>query len=231
MVSAEKRRVCAVILAAGSSLRFGEGNEKIKAKICGKSVLTHTVAAFEQAESISSIIVVARECDIEFARCELWQFKKVEKIIAGGACRAESAKIGALIADAELVAIHDAARCLITPKMINAVVEAAIINGAATLASAVYDTVKRVDPEQKIVETVPREQLVLATTPQVFLLRTYLDALNKSEALETVTDDNLLLEKAGVRVLAVVTDEPNLKITTKEDLKYCEFILGEREKT
>ncbi len=230
--NARNKHVAAIILAAGKSLRFGDNIEKIKVKICGDTVLCHTVAAFEKADTISSIVIVAKDQDIDFVKENTSRFGKVEKVVSGGDSRAESARLGFFAVDEEaaFVAIHDAARCLVTPDMIDETVRAAFAHGAASLANKVYDTVKKTDADGKISSTVPREALLLAATPQVFSRDLYSDALDKNSGLDDITDDNSLLERIGVKIFPVITDIPNLKITTKEDIGYCEYILSERRR-
>ena len=129
--------------------------------------------------------------------------------------------------DIDFVAIHDAARCLITPDMINSVVAVAKSFGAATAGCAVYDTVKCVE-NGEIVGTVSREGLFLAQTPQVFDRVLYAKALVSDLDFDCITDDNMLMETIGVRVKCVNTGPTNVKLTTKLDLDYAEFLLSKR---
>lgn len=226
------KKVTAIILAAGNSLRFGDGSEKVKIEILGDTVLAHAVAAFENAETVNSIIIVAKDTDIGFVKEHTRRFRKVVGVVAGGESRAQSARVGVLStgSDTEYVAIHDAARCLVTPCMIDDANRAAFVHGAASLVTKIYDTVKKIDSDGKISQTLSRDELLLAATPQVFSRELYLRALEENEDLMGVTDDNSLLEKIGVKVFPVITDAPNLKITTKADIGYCEYILSERGK-
>ena len=110
------RTVAAVILAAGSGSRMSSDVTKQRMSIVGESVLLRSVRAFEKAPSVSSITVICREDEIEWARAELKEIKKLSSVECGGKTRAESAKIGFNLScgTADFVAIHDAARCLVT---------------------------------------------------------------------------------------------------------------------
>lgn len=216
----------AVILAAGVGSRMMSDITKQKMIICGKSVLYRSAAAFERAETVDEIVVVCRAGETDFAIRELSDFKKVKRIVIGGATRRESAErgFGAISEEAGYVAIHDAARCVVTPKLIDRVCTAAYVHRAASAAAAVTDTVKRTDGEGFITETVPRDRLLLAQTPQIFEKSLYESALGAFGA-EEITDDNMLIELSGVPVYPVVTDEYNFKITTRKDIEYAEFLI------
>ena len=163
-------RCCGIILAAGVGSRMGAATTKQKIKILGRSILYYTLSAFENCPDIDDIVIVVREDEIEFAKCESAGMKKVYAITVGGDCRAESARMGFLDIppQTELVAIHDAARALITPDNISAVVKVAAETGAATAASRLTDTIKFVNNEGIIEQTIGRGALRRAETPQVF---------------------------------------------------------------
>ncbi len=226
-------RVCAVILAAGSGSRMNIGVTKQKLTIRGKSVLCHSVEAFERCEDITDIILVVKNNEVDFARQEaLDKFSKLRKIVCGGKTRFESAMRGfeAIDFPCQFVAIHDAARCLILPDMITKVVRNAAIYGAASAATVVVDTVKRVDKDDFALCTENREELRLATTPQIFDYELYGKAVR--EALEKkidVTDDNMLMEHIGVKVHMTDVGKTNIKITYAEDVAFAEYILERRD--
>ena len=158
---------------------------------------------------------------------------KPVKLVSGGACRAESAKNGFEAVDkkSDFVAIHDAARCLITPEMIDKTVLKAHKFGAATAVCGVFDTVKTVDENGKITATIPRQTVFRAQTPQVFRNDLYRTALDSCDDLGSITDDNMLLENIGVSIYAVDLGPDNIKITTAEDLTLAKNILTERGQT
>ncbi len=227
--SGRATHVCAIILAAGSGSRMRSDVTKQKMSIGNMSVLRRTVVAFDACSDVHSLVVAVREDEVDFAKRELDGIKKPMKIVVGGKNRAESAiaALGAVSADTTHVAIHDGARCLIKPIMISSVVLEAIRCGAASAVSLVYDTVKKIDGEGNIVATVDRNTLVRASTPQVFEIGIYKKAIANSSADTSVTDDNMLVERLGIPVKAVDVGTANIKITTMQDLKYAEFLLGE----
>ena len=224
-------KVAAVILAAGSGTRMLSDVTKQRMHIRGESVLHRSVRIFSECENISSIVVVCRADELEWAESELSDVLKPYRIISGGKTRAESAKLGfgAIPNDSDYVAIHDAARCLVTADIIDSVISAAIFYGAATASTPVTDTLKRVDSESKIVETIPRESIYSASTPQVFSTLLYKKALSEAKNIESFTDDNMLIEALGHEVVCVDTGRENIKITTPDDVSYAEYILGKRE--
>ena len=147
------------------------------------------------------------------------------QIVSGGDRRQDSvANAFAAIADrADIVVIHDAARPLVTDAIIRRTVEAAVESGAAIAAIRVSDTVKRGDAAQRIIETLPRDRIYLAQTPQAFRTSVLRDALGLAD---DATDEAALAERAGYAVRLVEGASRNLKITTAEDLAMAEHLLG-----
>ncbi len=229
----ENKKVYAIILAAGTGSRMGADITKQKMLLCGRSVISRTVGTFYECDCIDGIVVVGRRDELEFLKNELSSYAgKIHAVVAGGSTRFESAKagFGALPDGVTHIAIHDGARPLVTEGIIKAVVNAAEIHGAATDATPIYDTVKRVDNNGFIRETLDRSTLLGARTPQAFSYEIYAKALESAGDGADVTDDNMMAEAVGVSVYAVASDIPNPKITTMSDLKYADFLLKEREK-
>lgn len=226
----KKNYVTAIILAAGCGSRMGMDKTKQSIKLFGKSVLWHTVNAFSLCTEVDAIVVVCREDECTWAKSELSGFDKLAVITPGGDTRAESARMGfvAIPEATDYVAIHDAARCLITPKDIENVINSAYISGAATAATAVTDTLKATD-SGVITSTLSRVGVYSAQTPQVFAREIYRNALDASACDPSVTDDNMLVERLGVNISVVDTGKRNIKITTREDLDYAEYIISGRE--
>ncbi len=226
----EKKFTSAIILAGGVGSRMKSDTTKQKMKICGQSVLMRTVSAFSMADTVDEIIVVCREGELDFAKSELSAFKKPIKYTAGGKTRQESAKNGfaAISEKCEYVAVHDAARCMITPCLINKVANAAYIHRAASAVTPITDTVKTVSSDGFITSTVERDMLKAAGTPQIFEKELYKKALEAADGKE-VTDDNMMAELIGVPVFAVESDDVNFKITTQKDIKFAEFLLAKPE--
>ena len=153
--------------------------------------------------------------------------------MAGGAERHDSVAEGLrhVRQEAELVAVHDAARPCVTSEMIDAVFAKAADCGAAILASPIVATVKRVGPEGLIEQTVPREGLFEAQTPQVFRRDWITEAYQRrAEVSGPITDDACLLEALGRKVYVVQSDPTNIKITTRSDLALASAILKSRPK-
>ena len=225
------KKTAAIVLAAGSGSRMSADKTKQMLEIDGKSILKHTLLAFEAAKSISEIVVVCRDGEQNFVNNELQSIGKCSKIVTGGKCRAESASNGfyQISDDIEYIMIHDAARCLITPYEIDLVAKAVYEYKAATASVAVSDTLKRCNGK-RITETVPRKDLRAVQTPQAFERDLYSRALACAPIIdETITDDNMLLENMGISPYCVETLPSNIKITTSYDLEFAEFILLKRK--
>jgi len=224
-------KTIAIILAGGSGQRLGGDVPKQNLLLEGVSVLERSVKAFSDCSEIDGIVVVCREDDVLKTKELLCsRYCKIFAVIKGGESRAASAKNGFLVcpSDTDFVAIHDAARCLITPEMIAKVVKAAKQYGAATACAQLTDTVKRVTPDGKILETVAREELRRAQTPQIFSYELYEKALLTAYS-DSLTDDNMLLEKIGVMPALVDLGDENLKITTKADFLQANAIIRSRK--
>ncbi len=223
--------VSAIIVAAGSSRRMGF--DKLAADLCGESVLTRSMLAFEACPEVVEIRVVTspeKMGGVTEAAKRLGLSKFVEAI-EGGAERHLSVNAGLerVGEQCTLVAVHDGARPLITPAAISRCVEVARAHGAAALAHRVADTLKRGDDEGRVVGSVSRDDLWAMETPQVFsvkLLRTAYAAVLKRG--EVVTDEVSALMGNGPQVMLVENPEPNLKITVPGDLVVAEAILKGR---
>ena len=228
----KKHSVMAIILAAGSGRRMGADITKQRMEILGKSVLRRTLEAFDEASEIDGITVVAKSDELDFVKETASGINKLYKIVSGGKSRAESAKNGfySIEKGFDTVLIHDAARCLIAPDTIDSVARAVYIHGAVTLAARVTDTLKRTDENGMIAQTVKRDGMLAVQTPQAFSYDVYRRALESAAVLdETVTDDNMLVERLGLPIYPVITDLVNLKITTPSDVDLAEFILRKRQ--
>ena len=222
-----KNKLIAIILAAGSGSRMGGNTTKQRMLLCGESLLKRSVRAFEKSDLIDGIILVSREDEVAWAREETKEFSKLLMVVSGGNSRVESARIGfsQLPCDAELVAIHDAARCLIKSEDISLIAEKAIVYGAASAVASVVDTVKMVDDDGLIHDTIPRDRLFIAQTPQIFAKDIYEKALLQYKESEKITDDNMLLELMGNRIYPVNIGKYNIKLTTAEDFDYAEYLI------
>lgn len=225
-----QKRVTAIILAAGDGRRMGLSEKKQFLMLSGIPVIRRAVEAFVSCEAVSDIVIVTAEEDVRRTRELLLGLdEKPVNIVAGGKTRAESARLGFLAAplDTDFVAFHDGARPLISAADIAAVISAAAEFGAATAGRAVTDTVKRMNKDGVISETLPRTELFLAATPQVFSRELYAASLLCDT--ESDTDDNMQIERIGGKIRCVETDSENIKITTATDLEYAEYLIGRKK--
>lgn len=232
--AAGKKRFCsAVILAAGSGSRFDDSRAKQFLEIRGESVLLRSVRVFQESELFQEIVVVTRAADREGVQKILRDagMTKVVRVIAGGDTRQESAKRGfdAVNPVCTYVAIHDAARCLLTDGMVDAVMESAFVTGAAACAQRAVDSLKRTNGAGDITETIDRENCWQVQTPQVFLADMYRAAAYLAEKDHVLaTDDCALCERLGFSVRLVDCGRTNMKITYPEDVVIAEAILDAR---
>jgi 2-C-methyl-D-erythritol 4-phosphate cytidylyltransferase len=221
----------AIIVAAGSSRRMGFN--KLFATIAGKPVIAHAIQAFERSRSVTEIIIVARKDQhdeiTELARAK--SFKKVRSIIAGGEHRQDSVRAGLdrLDDEAKYVAVHDAARPLVTPEQIEDVYAQCRMHGAAALAEPINDTPKRADVDLMITASVDRHQLYAMQTPQIFERGLIEEAYRAVYAGNvSVTDEVSAVERFGRKVVLVLNEDFNFKITYPRDLGLAEFVLKQR---
>lgn len=218
-----------IVLAAGSSSRMGQ--DKIMATVGDLPVIVHTLQAFEPVPEVNEVIVVTREELVpEIAGlCKVFGLNKVKKVVRGGDSRVQSARIGTLEADhdAQLIAIHDAARPFVTMEVIQSAILKAAETGAAAPAIPVKDTIK-VARDGLVEYTPDRSELYAVQTPQVFDAALIRAALQKAlDDGAEVTDDCSAVERLGMKVSLTAGDERNFKLTTPADLMLAETILQE----
>ena len=220
-----------IIVAAGGSQRMGF--DKLFALLGDKPVIAHTLAAFERAECVDEIILVGRDDRLaelqELIRRA--EFKKVRHVVSGGVHRQDSVQAGLnLLGPAvRYVAVHDAARPLITCEQIARVFAGCRIHGAAALAEPITDTLKRGDENCFVCGGVDRAGLYAMQTPQIFsrdlLIEAYKTVTKKNLS---ITDEVSAVEQLGAKVLLVPNDEFNLKITYPRDLALAQSFLNRR---
>ncbi len=228
--------VCSLIAAAGAGRRMGAGVNKVFMPLGGEPVLLHALRAFESCDAVDEITVVASPAEVDAASALVRATRglsKVRRVVAGGERRQDSVFNGLRSLDAacDIVVVHDGARPLIRPELIARVVAAARKSGAAIAAVPIRDTVKLVR-EGVVVETLDRESLWAAATPQAFrrdlLEAAYEKALTSGADGPIATDDAMLAEAAGIAVTVVPGDADNIKITTRDDLAAAEALLAAR---
>lgn len=219
----------AVIVAGGASVRFA--SDKLMADLNGIPILIRSVLAFQQCRAIQTIVLVTRrgrEEDIR-ALCSRWQVSKLYRVVAGGETRALSSLRGvqAVPAQAELIAIHDGCRPLVSQPVILDALDTAHRLGAALPAVPVKDTIKKVQAGT-VVGTPDRAALFAAQTPQCFQAGLIRRALEQA-ADQDITDDCMAVERAGGRVFLSPGSEKNIKITTPLDLTLARALLREED--
>lgn len=230
--AAQRPWCTALVAAAGNSTRMG-GVNKLLQPLDGVPVLARTLQALQGAKRVDEIVIATRETDIVAISqlCRTYAITKVTKVVRGGTSRAQSVLLAALEADgrAELLAVHDGARPLATPSLIDAVIEQAARCAAAVPVIAVKDTVKVVRGDA-VERTLDRRELAAAQTPQVFevsLLKAALQAALEQGA--EITDDCSAVERLGKIVYLAEGSEENIKLTTPTDFVLAEAILRARE--
>lgn len=224
--------VSGIILAGGSSTRYGTGENKTLVELCGRQVLEYSLQVFLQSPLLEEVILAAKAGEETLLRELAATFcpPKTVRVVTGGADRADSVKNALEAARGETVLIHDGARPLVTPEMIKDCLTALEEADGATVAVPSCDTVKLADSNGYVTTTTERSKTWLIQTPQAFR-REELLALHRSiTERETVTDDCMLLERAGRRVKLVMGSYRNLKITTPEDRELAEFYLEKRNR-
>ncbi len=220
----------AIIVAAGTSRRM-QGQDKLWLPLAGRITLARTIDVFNASPLIESIVLVLNAMRIADATalCQREQWRKVVAIVPGGSRRQDSVCRGldALVDTAPSstwVMIHDGARPLVTPALLETGLKAARKYGAAIAAVPVKDTIKRVEHGQ-VGATLDRGQLWAVQTPQIFSLPLIHNAHHSPVAQNEVTDDAALLELLGQPVAIFPGAYTNIKITTQEDLLVAEAFL------
>lgn len=225
--------VAVIIPAAGQSSRFGGREKKPFVNVGGRAVWQRSAELFWTRDDVSKVYVVISPDDRELfeIRYRAAMVFANAQVVPGGAERFESvANALALIPDGvEFVAVHDAVRPLCPSNLIDGVFAAAQKHGAAMLAVPVADTLKRVNDQNQITETVSRAGLWSAQTPQVFRRDWLVEAYAmRSKLRQSITDDAQLVEAIGHPVFVVPSSPTNFKITTKDDLDLAEAIVAAR---
>jgi 2-C-methyl-D-erythritol 4-phosphate cytidylyltransferase len=214
-----------LVVAAGSSSRMGF--DKMTAPLQGRPVVEWSLRAFQQCSEIThGVLVCAPDRIAEFQKL-VAPYPKFQHIVAGGSERSASVLNGlrALAPFAPgYVAVHDAARPLVTPALITHILAAARIHQAASAAQRVSDTLHRGDAQGVLLETVPREGVFAMQTPQAAGFDILLAALQAHQAGST--DEVSALIASGIHPVAILNDQPNFKITYPQDLKLAEALMA-----
>ena len=215
-----------MIAAAGTGERLGAGGPKAFVELAGRPMLEWSLDAFRGASSIDEIVIAAPPDDQERAA------EQGVVAAAGGAHRSESVANALALCGGEIIVVHDAARPLVTAGLIDAVVQelAADQDVAGVIAATpVTDTVKQASDGREVERTLDRSGLWAVQTPQAFRADALRDALADPDSLPDASDDAMLVERRGGRVLIHSTSPDNIKVTTPFDLRVAELLLRERK--
>ena len=221
-------RASGLIVAAGGSRRMGF--DKITAPLAGRPLVTWSLAAFEACDAIGPCALVCAKSRLDEFTELAAPYKKFQRIVSGGASRSDSVLNGLRALESfapALVAVHDAARPLVSSAILSLVVAAAAEWGSAVAAEPVGDSLHRTDATGHLVETVSRENLWAMQTPQVAGLVALRGALESAKSAgQEVTDEISALIQAGLHPQAVFHGNLNFKVTFPSDLALAEAVLG-----
>ncbi|MBU5443731.1 2-C-methyl-D-erythritol 4-phosphate cytidylyltransferase [Paenibacillus sp. MSJ-34] len=226
-----KRKLGAVVVAAGKGSRMGTEESKQYLRLGNKPIIIHTLETFERMAEIDEIALVVGADDVE--RCRQWiseyGIRKATSVVAGGNERQHSVYKGLAQLDVEYVLIHDGVRPFVRMDHARACFDEAVRSGAAVLAVPVKDTIKQVN-ESGVIQTTPdRRSLWAIQTPQAFRHSVVLAAHEQARKDGFIgTDDSMLVERLGIPVTVVEGDYTNIKITTPEDLDFAALLLKKR---
>ncbi|MFE9693499.1 2-C-methyl-D-erythritol 4-phosphate cytidylyltransferase [Micromonospora sp. NPDC005806] len=218
--------VAVLVPAAGAGVRLGPGAPKALRPLAGEPLLVHAVRRIAAAPSVHTVVVAAPAADVEAVRVMLAPVAPVT-VVVGGAERQASvaAALAAVPAGPEIVLVHDAARALTPPELVESVAEAVRSGHDAVIpVLPVVDTIKEVDAGERVLGTVDRSALRAVQTPQGF--RRSVLTVAHAAAGDPLTDDAGLVEKQGVPVFCVPGSEFALKITRPFDLALAEHLLA-----
>jgi 2-C-methyl-D-erythritol 4-phosphate cytidylyltransferase len=224
----------AVIVAAGTSSRMDSRVNKVYLELLGKKAIIWTLEPFENSPFVDEIILVINQKDVDYCKTEVlgnYKFNKLTKITIGGNSRQKSVYNGLkeVSKNAELVLIHDGARCLVTKDIIQRSIEGADAYDAVTVGVPVIDTIKTIDNDGFAKRTLDKRVVRAIQTPQVFKKDIILRAHEKAkEELSNAPDDSVLVENIGQKVKIIEGSCENIKLTTLEDIALAEAILRER---
>ena len=235
MATPASERATAILVAAGSSTRMGGGPRKPLLEIGGRTLVEHAAGAFDAVGEVEAIVIVGHPDDLarlrELARSSP-ALAKVRAVVAGGEQRVDSVRAGvaAASAGAVLLCVHDAARPLVEPETIRRAIVLATREGAAIVAVAVRDTLKRSDARMRAESTLDRTGLWAAQTPQIFRAALLCELLERAHRDGFVPTDCAALHERYAGPVPIVEGEPtNIKVTTPADLALAAAILAQRE--
>ncbi|MBP5321758.1 MAG: 2-C-methyl-D-erythritol 4-phosphate cytidylyltransferase [Kiritimatiellae bacterium] len=221
----------AIIVAAGKSERMGPNLDKAFLSLGSRPVVAWSLLAFEQCTDIDQIILIVRKDQLVAAKSltQLYGISKLRSVVPGGARRQDSVQAGLkeMDPDTRIVVVHDGARPCVKPELISNVIKSAKRNGCGIAATQIWDTIKYVERGMTVDHTVDRTKLWAVQTPQAFNASLLIRAYKEVEAKKAVvTDEAGAVELLGEPVRLVEWKNPNLKITTAEDLAVASVMMG-----
>jgi 2-C-methyl-D-erythritol 4-phosphate cytidylyltransferase len=214
-----------VIAAAGSGQRLGAGGPKAFVALAGRPMLEWSLDAFREAATIGEVVVAAPPGQEDRVA------EQGVVAVAGGEHRSESVANALALCAGDIIVVHDAARPLVSPALIDAVVSELAGDEDASgviAATPVTDTIKRASDDREVERTLDRAGLWTIQTPQAFRAEALRKALADPDSLPDASDDAMLVERQGGRVVIHSTSRDNVKVTTPFDLRVAELLLRER---
>lgn len=217
----ENKSVTAVLLAAGSSTRFGSGDNKNFVPLCGKPVLAYSIEVFARCPQVDELLVAVKEeeqvsAETLLAQCHI---AKPARVVVGGSTRQQSVQQCLEASQSDYVIIHDGARPLVRQSFIADCLGALAQCRGVTVGVLSKDTVKVTDEQGFVLSTTRRSNTWLIQTPQAFHRTCLLELHRQYGSDDSITDDCMLLERGGVEVRVLPGHESNIKITTGDDLE------------
>ena len=227
-------KVSCIVLAAGAGRRMGHEENKIFIKLGSKSIIQWTLSHINQVKDIDEVILVVADGEASYMNqhIESLQLSKSIQIIQGGKERQDSVYAGlqAISDDTDIILVHDGARPLANPDLFDSVIKGARIHGAVTIGVPSTDTIKRVDIDGQVLETLNRNELMNIQTPQGFLKDIFKEAQETAKRDAYLgTDDVSLVEYIGKDVYILDGDYENIKVTTPNDIAVAKRYLGIKE--
>lgn len=222
----------ALIVAGGSGKRMGAPISKQYLPVAGKPILMHTLERFKEVAPDVNLILVIPSSDFDFWRalCEEYKFSVPHALVAGGNSRFQSVKNGLDTIDAMngLVAIHDGVRPFVSPAVILESFEVAQSNGSAIAVVPLKDSIRKLTDEGKSFFQ-ERQYFRLVQTPQTFQLSKIKKAFQVPELVH-FTDDATVYEHQGWQVSLIAGNAENIKITTREDMDFAEYLAAKAKR-
>ncbi|NLB53988.1 MAG: 2-C-methyl-D-erythritol 4-phosphate cytidylyltransferase [Syntrophomonadaceae bacterium] len=224
-----------VVAAAGSGRRMGSKVKKQYLLLDHKPILSYCIEVLENSPLVEKIIIVAHPQEVEYCKKEIaekYGYQKVDQVVAGGPERQDSVYEGLKVLGSDTVwaAVQDGARPFLTAELLKNLFEAAVIYGAAIPGIMAGDTLKKIDQEGMVVQTLARSTIAAVQTPQVFDYHKLMSAYER--ALQDnfhATDDAALYEKYAGPVKVINGDPANIKITHPQDLLWAEAVINARK--